>query len=80
MRKETGATTHLRNGFVKGSWCRFPRIGTVGGPGGKSRGRRLLMEYRTIKDNTQIAAPKTSPVAYLTIVDMIDRTCGTCAR
>lgn len=31
---------YLRNGFVKGNWCRLPITGTVGGPGGKPRGRR----------------------------------------
>lgn len=55
------------NGFFKGNWCRFPRIGTVGGPGGKPRGRWLAIAYRVTKDTKQIVVANASQLKYLYI-------------
>jgi len=43
---------HLSNwmkGLLKGSWGAFPRSGIIGGPGGKSAGRRVLRVKRMTK-------------------------------
>jgi hypothetical protein len=68
------------NDFFKGNWCRFPKIGTVGGPGGKSRGRRLSIEYRMMKDRKQITAAKANQPTYLYIIEISITTIESCDR
>jgi hypothetical protein len=39
---------NLRYAFVVGIWCRFPRNGNVGGPGGRNDGLRVVKAYLNI--------------------------------
>jgi hypothetical protein len=36
---------YLRKAFTRGTWLMFPIKGSVGGPGGKFRGRQLARKY-----------------------------------
>lgn len=65
--------TYFRKAFAWGTWVRFPRKGTVGGPGGKFRGRRLARNdlNRTVTTKAMGRQNRPTPERFVYVSAML---------